>query len=145
MKLRDAVIRWATLCMAVAASALPPPAAAQSTVIYRCEHDGVSEFADRPCSVDGSVMHRQPQDVNLYSPVVARAADRGQHAPRATQHRGADRQTAQLLQCRVLQQQIDHMNALQRAGYHGRRGERLRDRWQQLKARYYDSKCLGVR
>ena len=58
--------------------------------------------------------------------------------------RRADKREQQWLRCSALQQRINHVNSAMRVGYRGRRGEKLRAQWQQLKSTYYDQRCLGV-
>ncbi len=130
-------------------------AAAEAPLVYRCQSAGAVVYADRPCAAgtaddtSGS-FHLRSDKLNGYAPPAAIASEgraAGRSRPAATPRPRAGSITPRerrRRRCEALQQRIDRVNSLMRAGYHGARGERLRAQWSELKARYYDEKCLGA-
>lgn len=132
--------------------------------VYRCTSDGVVTYADRPCGATTSAAADPMDTAANAGSFLLRVDPAGQPgaeiegpaeaAPAATlagaASRAAPQRTAakarerKILSCAALQRRIDRVNSQMRAGYRGARGEQLRNRWRDLKSRYYDEKCLGV-
>ena len=134
---------------------LRPVAADAARLVYRCVAHGAITYADRPCANGpnegeagemGSFHLRSHATDSRAPEVIGNAplpAPTTTARPRTGQRR-ADKREQQWLRCSALQQRINHVNSAMRVGYRGRRGEKLRAQWQQLKSTYYDQRCLGV-
>jgi hypothetical protein len=120
--------------------------------IYRCHRHGVVEYADRPCGQESSAVLADSPWLSAYTPVVTpqTARDDAVIGPRA---RSGSRTSSspklssreqRRASCAAVQARLDRTESLLRAGYRGRRGERLRQDWRDLKDRYYALRCLGV-
>lgn len=137
--------------------------------VFRCTQDGVVVFADRPCGIapsdQGSFLlqfeQAEPQQGAAVGETAAPGPALDGHGARRSKSRASSspgsspgrpqptrksitERERRRLRCAALQQQIDRVDSLMRAGYHGARGEQLRDRRSDLKNRYLDEKCLGA-
>ncbi len=120
--------------------------------IYRCEQHGAIEYADRPCGPESQALLTDTPWLSRYTPaaVPQRAPDTVvtgtsmRTTGRATRVPKLSAREQRRASCATLQTRLDRTESLLRAGYHGRRGERLRQDWRDLKDRYYSLRCLGI-
>ena len=120
-------------------------------MVYRCERDGNREFSDKPCGQDTQLQYLNPlppaNPASANKPARAAPGARAKPSQRSASAAPSHPDQARVrrrLMCAGLQQQIDRVNSLMRAGYSSRRGEQLRARWHQLKQQYYALRCSGA-
>jgi hypothetical protein len=112
--------------------------------VYECEVNGQRVVSDRPCGpgattrvleVDPATAPPPPVPVYRPSPSTSSAAPRAEYSDSAADAAGHEGQ------CRIVDQEIDQLNARMRQGYGSQEGEWLRAQWHRLQDRRRELRC----
>lgn len=119
----------------------------RADTIYRCAHDDVVTFSDRPCGIDAQVYEPDTSRVSEVksapSAFVATAAHTQGRSPRPSQSGPsiAESQAKHAEECRRIHDSISTIRSKMRAGYRAKEGERLKEREQKLNASRRAKRC----
>ncbi len=132
--------RW--IIGALVAVGITSAAIAQSRVVYRCELDGQLVFSDRHCAPGADVHSFEPAPVNMYeAPAQAASAPRKKSEPTgddSTVNSDADKNKQT---CERFALRLREVRSKLRAGYKPSQGEKLKARYEQLKAQMRIARC----
>jgi hypothetical protein len=125
-------------CWAFATGLAPVQAA---TTIYRCVHDGLVEYADRPCAAVAQRLELDLEHVNTYHASESKVQTSGKSA--STRQRPSAKSDpvprAGDQACERLKAQVRALDARMRQGYRGAAGERMRARARELRLKLRDA------
>jgi len=135
------------LYMVLVIAALPFAASASGVSVYECTVQGKRIFSDQPCAPDAVKRDIKESNVmagHMEGAEIAHPANHEKPASRWPQ-RADDDPAALREQCKKIPLQRESIVSEERTGYTAKQGEYLRERRDELDARYRKLRCERYR
>ncbi len=135
--------RCITALAMVTALNLPIESTAGAAV-YECNVNGQRIFSDQVCAPNATT--RDIGESNrMQGHTISRRTEHEASLPRRQRSSDGDDITARKQQCNKIRQQQEAIVSKEREGYNAKQGERLRERRDELTARYQTLRCERYR
>ena len=121
-------------------------ATGRADTIYRCEHEGVATFSDRPCGADAQTYQPDVSRVSEFKAVPATLSEYAQSKNVQVNHSRSEPSIAEMqakhaAECRRIRDSLGAVRDKMRAGYNAKQGERLKERERKLNESRRAKRC----